>query len=589
MIMKNLIRPHFQQLLKYGLIFMLCIACTSVFAVTLEKRISTGNDDAEQTADGKMDRSSSDIELVFDDGNQTVGLRFDNLGIPNGATIEQAYIQFNVDESNTNAASLEIRGEAVDSATIFTSDYFNISNRRTTSNMISWEPVAWNTVHAQGGDQRTPDLRDVIQEIINRNGWQSGNALAIIITGSGERTAESYEGDQTKAPQLYIEYTISSEPPEPEATPEPEQIETPEAVAVCSDTATAKVYLVGDSTVDSDSGWGDSLIDYLSSGSVVVNEAAGGRSSKSFYEEGLFDIVRANLEEGDYVLIQFGHNDSKSDSKLYTTPGSSPDYEGTYRDYLELYVDETRTTGGIPIIVTSVNRMDFDSEYSLNMTLGEYPAAARKAALDFGAVMLDLEKESAEIFNSLGEEETLSLYSDGSSKTHFPSDKSFRVAKMVADLIGESSSSLRCSLANYNPTTEPEVTPEPESEVSPAPETEVTPDPEPEVTPEPEPEVTPEPEPEVTPAPEEGFIITLQRTVSASAEDIEEEGNGKMDFSSSDLELGSYPNPNDQQTVAIRFTDLSIPSNANITKAYIQFKVDEKSSGNAKIDIYGEY
>jgi hypothetical protein len=207
--------PHF---LSCTLVILLwAIASTTAFAVTLEKRVSSANDDAEELESGSVSLSSSDLELVFDRGNnQVVGIRFSDLDIPDGAQIERAYIQFDVDETNTVATFLTIQGEASDSAETFSSSHFNVSSRTPTSAFVYWEPPAWNTVHAQGPAQQTPDLSAIVQEIVERPGWNPGNALVFTITGSGERTAESYNGTAAAAPLLHVEYStgpLSNQPP----------------------------------------------------------------------------------------------------------------------------------------------------------------------------------------------------------------------------------------------------------------------------------------------------------------------------------------------------------------------------------------
>ncbi|MCB0190947.1 MAG: hypothetical protein KDJ65_03285 [Anaerolineae bacterium] len=171
----------------------------------VEVRVAASSDDAEEEA-GDVDLDSSDLELVFDDSNQTVGMRFNGVNIPQGATITGAYVQFQVDETGSTATSLTIQGQAANNASTFTTANNNISSRPRTTASASWAPVAWSNIGEAGPDQRTPDLSSVIQEIVDRSGWSGGNSLAIIITGSGERTAESFNGSQTGAPLLHIEY-----------------------------------------------------------------------------------------------------------------------------------------------------------------------------------------------------------------------------------------------------------------------------------------------------------------------------------------------------------------------------------------------
>jgi len=168
--------------------------------VTIQRRVAARSDDAEEDADGSISLNSSDLELVFDaGGNQTVGMRFTEIDVPAGATILDASVQFQADETNTDATALTIHGEAADNPSAFTTASSGISSRPTTAVSTSWTPPPWDTIGAAGADQRTPDISAVIQEIVDRPGWASGNALALIVTGTGERVAESYNGDVAAA------------------------------------------------------------------------------------------------------------------------------------------------------------------------------------------------------------------------------------------------------------------------------------------------------------------------------------------------------------------------------------------------------
>jgi hypothetical protein len=133
-------------------------------------------------------------------------MRFTGLSIPQGATIVNAFVQFRVDEATSTATSLTIQCQASDNAPTFTSVTANISSRPRTSTSVPWSPVPWTSVGQAGPDQRTPDIAAVLQEIVNRPGWASGNSLAIIITGTGERVAEAYDGASSAAPLLHVEY-----------------------------------------------------------------------------------------------------------------------------------------------------------------------------------------------------------------------------------------------------------------------------------------------------------------------------------------------------------------------------------------------
>ena len=101
---------------------------------------------------------------------------------------------------------MTIQGENADNAGAFISASGNISARARTQAAVQWSPLPWSTVGEAGPDQKTPDLSAIVQEIVNRAGWSNGNSLAIIVTGTGERTAESYNGDSNAAPLLHIEF-----------------------------------------------------------------------------------------------------------------------------------------------------------------------------------------------------------------------------------------------------------------------------------------------------------------------------------------------------------------------------------------------
>jgi outer membrane protein assembly factor BamB len=175
-------------------------------------RIASDRDDAEES-NSEVDLESSDLELVRDKGDQVIGLRFDPVHIPPGSNIAKAYVQFTVDETNSRETTLTIQGQATDQAETFDTTYKNVSSRPRTKAAISWKPSPWTKNGAAGQAQQTPDLSPVIQEIISRRGWKSGNALALIITGSGKRVADAYDGDKDAAPGLYIELENSPAPP----------------------------------------------------------------------------------------------------------------------------------------------------------------------------------------------------------------------------------------------------------------------------------------------------------------------------------------------------------------------------------------
>lgn len=177
----------------------------------LEVRVSASSDDAEESATGGVTRSSTTLELVRGSTNQIVGLRFTGLTIPSGATITNSYIQFSAKTSNSEATSLTIQGQAVDDPATFSGSTYGVSSRARTTASVPWTPAAW-TLGTAGSAQRTPSLTAILQEIVSKPGWASGDALALLMTGTGRRGASSYDASPADAPLLHVEYSLDPTP-----------------------------------------------------------------------------------------------------------------------------------------------------------------------------------------------------------------------------------------------------------------------------------------------------------------------------------------------------------------------------------------
>ena len=136
---------------------------------------------------------------MIQDGNtdQIVGIRFEGVSIPQGATIQSVYIEFETDEESSETTDLTIYGQAADNPVTFVDDDDNISSRPRTTASVAWSPEAWNDENVK---HQTSDLSPILQEIVNRGGWTSGNAVVFIFTGSGSRVAEAYDGEPENAP-----------------------------------------------------------------------------------------------------------------------------------------------------------------------------------------------------------------------------------------------------------------------------------------------------------------------------------------------------------------------------------------------------
>ncbi len=175
----------------------------------LDIPVDTGADDAEQRSNGGMRLKNGDLDMMTDDTalNQAVGLRFAGVVVPQGAQVTSAFVQFRTDEAHSDPTSLTINGQASANAAPFATVKFDITNRPMTTNAVAWTPTPWTTVGEQGSAQQTADLSPVLTEIFSpTNGWAPGNALVLIIIGSGRRVADSFEGGA--APVLHLQYTV---------------------------------------------------------------------------------------------------------------------------------------------------------------------------------------------------------------------------------------------------------------------------------------------------------------------------------------------------------------------------------------------
>lgn len=178
-------------------------------------------------------------------------------------------------------------------------------------------------------------------------------------------------------------------------------------------TETVTVFMIGDSTMANkplapaqpERGWGQLLPLYFKDSVHIENLAMNGRSSKSFRDEGRWQPVLDHLRPGDYVIIQFGHNDEKkADPKRFTEPF------GSFKENLARYVRETREKQGIPILATPIVRRAFTNQTELRDTHGEYATAVRQVALKEKVPLLDLERRSRELVQALGPDLSKKLY-----------------------------------------------------------------------------------------------------------------------------------------------------------------------------------
>jgi hypothetical protein len=184
-----------------------------------ELRVARGSDDAEERATGSVYVNSTDLELVFDADAQTIGVRFDHVPIARGEVVVRAWLQFTADEIQSEDTVLNIQAQASDAAATFTTARNSITARPRTAAGVSWSPAPWTSRLVAGENQRTPDLSLVIQEVVDRPGWNAGNPLVFLINGSGHRTARAWEGGAEVAPLLHVELASAgmNSPPQVDA------------------------------------------------------------------------------------------------------------------------------------------------------------------------------------------------------------------------------------------------------------------------------------------------------------------------------------------------------------------------------------
>ncbi|NHN25825.1 rhamnogalacturonan acetylesterase [Flavobacterium jejuense] len=195
-----------------------------------------------------------------------------------------------------------------------------------------------------------------------------------------------------------------------------------------SDNPKVTIYLIGDSTMankknpeeNPEFGWGQVLPDFMTNNISISNHAVNGRSSKSFRELKHWKTVLDSLKSGDYVFIQFGHNDGKdTDPKRYTNPQTS------YRYNLMQYVEETRSKGAIPVLFSSIARRKFNQEGVLLDSHGNYTLIARLVAQEMNVPFIDMQylTEQMEIAYGVEESKKLHLHFEKGENNYFPEGK----------------------------------------------------------------------------------------------------------------------------------------------------------------------
>lgn len=172
-----------------------------------------------------------------------------------------------------------------------------------------------------------------------------------------------------------------------------------------------KIFLAGDSTIAiketkafPETGWGMPFVQFWDSTVTVVNKAKNGRSSKTFLSEGLWKSIMDDAKEGDYVIIQFGHNDESIEKKeRYATPD-------TFKMNLNRFIKETKERKATPILLTPVSRRKFDKDGKAVATHEQYAALVREVAKETGVLFIDLDEKSKTLYQQFGPEYSKLLF-----------------------------------------------------------------------------------------------------------------------------------------------------------------------------------
>ena len=212
------------------------------------------------------------------------------------------------------------------------------------------------------------------------------------------------------------------------------------------------VFLLGDSTVCDQPGepyasWGQMLPALFGTKMAVANHAESGESLRSSQGARRLDKVLSQMKKGDYLLIQYGHNDEKE-------RGDGVGAFTTYKASLKHFITEARKKGGIPIVITPVHRRTFDKEGKITNSHGDYPEAVRQAAKEENVPVLDLTAMSKDLYETLGPEDSGVLFKQGDG-THHNSYGAYELARCIVQAIRDQklplAKYLKKELTNFDP------------------------------------------------------------------------------------------------------------------------------------------
>ena len=487
--------------------------------------------DAAEEYRGIMYLDSSDLELTYDrkfKNEQKVGVYFDRIDVPSGAKITSAFLQFEADESSSGSVTLEIFGEDTDQSSSFVKTRNDISNRRKTSNKVTWKPRSWNRGE-KGSAQKSADIKAVIQEIIDRPGWKKGNSLSIIIQRSGIDKSLNTRVAETD-PDLSITYTLNEGD-----TPEPEDDDFYHSHSGAGKVSRSNGYfsLQGQKLSYNSKGGltkGGRVSTTASTGDYEIVSFGASHGAGDQFKDQYFDKNKM-LNQDFWPIAVKGEKDKKVEMWARKNSGQgSIDIPADARAYTFLVLETKGLNWNLRLLEANTVRSSGTS-YSVPQVTN-----------DGLKVLSYFSDDSVELTNigegALAYQEWGFGDGDGFAVSLYRPDVSQpdRISIKNHDARGRQYVGINAVffLALDNPPGNPQ---------------------------------------------------DNNTELMRPAADAAEEKGGRLNLLSSDLEL---VNDNGEQIVGINFQNINIPKGASIENAYIQFQADETSSGSLELEIFAE-
>jgi hypothetical protein len=521
-----------------------CIGISDAATVTL--KVNSTTDDAEQAEiGGAMYTNSSDLELVYDafagQNNQTVGIRFNNVLVPANVEILNAYIQFTADETSSEDTTVTLKGEKTGNSATFTDINFDITNRLKTDALVQWNAIAeWGTVGESSAAQRTPNLRRIVQEIVDQSDWNVFNAMSFFINGEGKRTAESFDGSEQSAPQLVITYTSNN---------------------TCIDLGTPCDDGDANTLNDEEDGFcncvGLPASDLVEDDNLIETS---NDDAEEFIPTGEMDLTSSDLEliyDGGAQLVGLRFNNV-----------TLPEEAILYRAYIQFQTDEDDAEEDPTNLIIHGELSAISASFSdENNNISSRITTAGSVSWDDIALWdtvgtSGLNQRTPYVTSIVNEVTSQEGWTSGSAITFIISGSGKRVAEaqdgsaapILKLFYGYSSPcpAFGAGCDDGNPDTFFDV--------------------------------------------EDGDCNcsgitetgTLTYAINRSSNDAEEDvATGSISLGSTDLEL-TFESGTINQLVGLRFTDIQLPANATITNAYIQFTVDDDNTDETNLNIPAE-